>query len=63
MSASTSIGATTIQLKEEVDWQAGEFIAIASSDFEGRNAEKREIVSVVNNGAQTIVTLTEALEH
>jgi hypothetical protein len=63
MSASSAIGATSITLKEEVDWQEGEYIVIASSDFEGRNAEKRQITSVVNDGALTIVSFETELEH
>lgn len=63
MSASSSAGATQIQLKESVDWQVGEYIVIASSDFEGRNAEKRQITSVFNDGELTIVGFETPLEH
>jgi hypothetical protein len=48
---------------EEVDWQIGEYIVIASSDYEGRNAEKRQITGVTNNGGSTIIELNEALNN
>lgn len=63
MSASSTIGDTSITLKEEVDWQVGEYIVIASSDFEGRNAEKRQITSKTNNGASTVIEFADPLEH
>ena len=38
-------------------------IAIASTDFEGRNAEKREIISIDNsNSEKPVLTLDEPLE-
>jgi hypothetical protein len=56
-------GATKITLIEKVDWQAGEFIVIASTSFEGRDAEKREIESVDNsNPEKPVITLVKALE-
>jgi hypothetical protein len=63
MSASSSAGATQIQVKESVDWQVGEYIVIASSDFEGRNAEKRQITSVFNDGELTIIGFETPLEY
>lgn len=62
MSASSSVGATQIQLKEEVDWQVGEYIVIASSDFEGRNAEKRQITAVTNSADTTTIEFETGLE-
>jgi len=56
------VGATTITLNEAVDWAAGEKLVIASTDFEGRNAEKRTIVSVDNTAPDApVVTLDSAL--
>jgi len=46
---------------EAVDWVAGEHIAIASTSFEGRDAEERIIASVDATGM--IITLTEELDN
>jgi hypothetical protein len=63
MDVTAEKGATKITLIEKVDWKAGEFIAIASTSFEGRDAEKREIKSVDNsNPDKPVIELTEALE-
>mmetsp|Transcript_20884 Transcript_20884/g.32246 ORF Transcript_20884/g.32246 Transcript_20884/m.32246 type:complete len:613 (+) Transcript_20884:4414-6252(+) len=35
-----------ISLQGEVDWKAGEWIAIASTSYSGREAEERQIVSI-----------------
>ncbi|MEY3895171.1 MAG: hypothetical protein RLZZ214_690, partial [Verrucomicrobiota bacterium] len=42
--------ATSITLKEPVDWQAGEEIVIASTDFDAHQAETRVISSVAPDG-------------
>jgi len=64
LKTTAAVGATTITLNEAVDWAAGEKIVIASTDFEGRNAEKRTIVSVDNtDAAYPIVTLDSALVY
>jgi len=39
MDVTAEAGATQITLMEPVDWQIGEQIAIASTDFSGRNTE------------------------
>jgi len=66
MEITANAGADKITLKEKVDWKAGEFIAIASTSFEGGtdgDSEKREIKSVDNtNPDKPILTLTKALE-
>jgi hypothetical protein len=46
MNTTSDIGATSITLSVAVDWVAGEEIAIASTSFNGREAEKRTIVSI-----------------
>jgi hypothetical protein len=62
MEVTADKGSKSITLKEKVDWKAGEFIAIASTTFSGRNAEKREIKSIDNsNPDKPIVTFEEAL--
>jgi hypothetical protein len=54
-------GGTVITLQEEVDWQVGEQISIASTDFEGRNGEQRTIVHV--DETKKILTLDLPLVH
>ena len=39
-------GVDQITLQEAVDWQVGEEIAIASTSFQGREAERRRIVAI-----------------
>ena len=60
-------GSSTITLKDvggiDLDWQPGEKIVIASTDFDGRHAEEREIVSVINRGSNPEITLDEPLEY
>ena len=38
--------ATVITVQEEVDWQVGEQISIASTEFDGREGEQRTIIAV-----------------
>ena len=40
------VASDKITLKEKVDWKAGESIVIASTSFNGRDAEKRTIKSI-----------------
>jgi hypothetical protein len=60
---SADIGANTITLNEAVDWEAGEEIAIASTDYTPWCAEQRTIVSVDNTDPDhPILELDSALE-
>ena len=52
-------GATQIQLKENVNWQVGDRIVIASTDFRYQQAEERVITAVSGN----TVSFTEPLEY
>lgn len=54
---------TQITLHKEVDWVAGELIAVASTDFNGRHAEKRTILSIdKTNPAKPVITMDKAFE-
>ena len=46
LNATASAGATSITLKETIDWEIGDEIVIASTDFDPHQAEKRTITSV-----------------
>jgi len=53
---------TTIKLREAVDWQVGEEIAIAPTTFEGRDAEKKTIVAIDRtNPDKPVITLDSKL--
>jgi hypothetical protein len=63
MNTTSDIGATTITLSVEVDWVPGEQIAIASTSFNGREAEKRTIVSIDRTNVHNpVLQLDKALE-
>lgn len=48
---------------QKVDWVAGEYISIASTSFEAREAEKRRIVSIDNTDeTKPIIFLDKPLE-
>lgn len=58
-------GATQITLNDvstALDWQVGEDIVIASTDYEGRHAEQRTITGVSNVGTNPVITFAEPLE-
>ena len=59
------IGATSITLNDitgdPLDWQVGEEIVIASTNFSGRDAEQRTIESITNVDTNPIITFTEPL--
>jgi len=62
MSKTSNKAETTITLKEAVDWVVGDVIVIASSDLEGRHAEKRTITAInKTNAAAPVVTFKEPL--
>jgi len=46
LNATANVGATSITLKETVNWEIGDEIVIASTDFDGRQAEKRTITAI-----------------
>ncbi len=54
-------GATTITLKEAVNWQAGDRLVIASTDFDMNRAEERTITAVSVD--QRTFTLNAALSY
>ena len=59
------IGATSITLNDitgdPLDWQVGEEIVIASTNFSGRDAEQRTIESITNVDTNPVITFTEPL--
>jgi hypothetical protein len=62
MSATADKAATSITLIEAVDWVVGDVIVIASSDNEGRHAEKRTISAIdKSTPAAPVVTFVEPL--
>jgi hypothetical protein len=57
-------GEDKIQMSRKVDWKAGEVIAVASTDFNGRHAEKRTITKVDNtNPEKPILTVDTPFEY
>jgi len=55
---------TQITLRQAVDWQVGEEIAIASTNFEGRDSERRTITAIDRtNPDKPVLTLNEKLTH
>lgn len=59
LNATAQAGATTITLKEIVNWNVGDEIVIASTDFDPHQAEKRTITAI--NGM--VITLDAALNY
>jgi hypothetical protein len=53
-------GGTIITLQEDVDWVAGEVIAIASTSYEGKEGEHRTILSIDSD--MRTITLDQPLE-
>jgi hypothetical protein len=60
-------GGTQITLNDQngvpLDWVAGEKIVIASTDYEGRHAEQRTIVSISNIDTNPVIELDAPLEY
>jgi hypothetical protein len=54
-------GGTVIVLKEDVDWVAGEMIAIASTSYEPREGEHRTILSI--DADLRTITLDQPLDY
>ena len=64
MEETAEVGATTITLKQAVDWQVGELIGVASTDFNGRHAEKRSILAIDRtNPLKPVITMDKAFEY
>ena len=67
LKTTAATGATSITLNDvtgdPLDWQVGEEIVIASTDFSGRNAEQRTIESITNVDSNPVITFTEPLIH
>ncbi|WP_124981026.1 G8 domain-containing protein [Nonlabens xiamenensis] len=59
LNATAAVGTQTITLKEMVDWQVGDEIVIASTDFDPHQAEKRVITAI--NGLN--LTLDTPLQY
>jgi len=57
LASTVEAGGDTITLNTKTDWEAGEMIVIAPTDFEVDHAEEFEIMDVDNSGAKTILTL------
>jgi hypothetical protein len=51
---------TVITLQQEVDWQVGELIAIASTSFDGREGEQRIIAAI--DSTRKVITLDRKLD-
>jgi len=62
LQSTASIGESTITLTDPVDWVVGEQIAIASTDFSGRNSEKKTITAIANQSVNPVITLDSPLE-
>lgn len=62
LGASCISGANTITLKETVDWEIGDRIVIASTDFDMNQAEEKTITNVSTNAGRTTLTLNSALQ-
>lgn len=57
-------GDKQITLKEEVDWQIGEFIVIASTDYSPSHCEEREISEIDNSNSKfPVIKFKTALKY
>jgi len=64
MEKTEEAGATQITLQYKVDWKIGELISVASTDFNGRHAEKRTIMAIDRtNENKPIITMDKAFEY
>jgi len=61
LNANAAKGATTINVKEPIDWPVGSKIVITSSSRNWAEAEEHVITNVSNNGRN--ITLAAVLEH
>jgi hypothetical protein len=60
-------GSSTLTLNDRdgdpIDWVAGEKIVIASTDYQGRHAEQRTILSITDLDTNPVITLDEPLQY
>ncbi len=63
LGATAAKNATSITLKEAVDWQVGEEIVIASTDFDAHQAETRVISAVTPDGLTVSFTAPLGYMH
>lgn len=61
LNATANAGSTSITIKESVNWQVGDRIVIASTDFDMNKAEERTITAVSSD--QKTFTLNQGLTH
>lgn len=59
LSTTANSGASTITVQDQVDWNVGEQIAIASTDFDHYQSEQRTIKSITGN----TITLDQPLTY
>lgn len=51
-------------MQRKVDWKVGELVGVASTDYNGRHAEKRTITKIDNtNDGKPIITLDKPFEY
>ena len=64
MEETAEVGANQITLRQEVDWVVGELIGVASTDFNGRHAEKRTIMAIDKTIAdKPVITMDKPFEY
>jgi len=62
LDSTAEANSTTITLRKAVDWQVGETIVIASTDYEARHAEERVITAVdLTDADKPVLTLDRML--
>ena len=59
LSATAEAGSSTIEVLDASQWQAGDEIVLASTDYNPRQAERRTIAAINDN----TITLNQALEY
>ena len=63
MDTTAAKGATSITLSDvggkDLDWQVGEKIAIASTDYDGTHSEIRTITDVTNRDTKPVIWFDE----
>jgi len=63
LSTTVEAGEDTITLNVKTDWQKGERIVIAPTDFEADHAEEFEIKSADHSGSKSVLTLDRATTY
>jgi hypothetical protein len=64
MEETAEVGANQITLKQEVDWVVGELIGVASTDYNGRHAEKRTIIAIDKTiPEKPVITMDKPFEY